>query len=85
VKVLRTEDYATRSALAPGGTRRIALLAQGQRRVRRRPRTEEELRMLSHMARVAIRRRESDGCLERIGPREYVMRTHGASDGSSAG
>lgn len=85
MKVLRTEDYATRSALAPGGTRRIALLAQGQRRVRRRPRTEEGLRMLSHMARVAIRRRESDGLLERVGPREYVMHSRTTLSDQSEG
>ncbi|MBE0476290.1 MAG: hypothetical protein IBX62_04220 [Coriobacteriia bacterium] len=52
----------------------IARLAGQPRATRRRPRSPEESRMLARAALDAIRRREREGRLRRLGPRRYELR-----------
>lgn len=51
----------------------MARLAQ-HRRVRRRPRSAEERAMIIRSAVAAVGRREREGRLVRLGPREYAVR-----------
>ncbi len=78
----RVGDWATRPGLRPGVVRRLALISGAGRRIRRKPRTEEQSDMLRHMALVSIRQRVESGRLERIGPREYILHPHGIDRGA---
>ena len=51
----------------------MARLAQN-RRIRRKPRTAEERLMIIRSVVAAVERREREGRLVQIGPRDYVMR-----------
>lgn len=51
----------------------MARLAQ-YRRIRRKPRTAEERAMIIRSVVAAVERREREGRLVRLGPREYAVR-----------
>jgi hypothetical protein len=69
----RVEDFASRRALRPGGMRALAKMAVARPRIRRKPRTDEQQRMLRRMALVAVNQRRESGRLEQVGPREYAL------------
>lgn len=51
----------------------MAKLAQ-YRRIRRKPRSAEERAMIIRSVVAAVKRRERDGRLVQLGPREYAVR-----------
>ena len=51
----------------------MARLAQ-HRRIRRKPRSAEERAMIIHSVVAAVERREREGRLVQLGPREYAVR-----------
>ena len=63
------EWRAMRAATLPA----IARLAAG-RRLRRKPRTPGEREMIIRSVRAAVARREREGRLVQVGPREFVVR-----------
>jgi hypothetical protein len=69
----RVEDFARRRAMRPGSMKALAKLAEARPRIRRKPRTDEQQRMLRRMALVAVDQRRESGRMERVGPREYVV------------
>jgi hypothetical protein len=62
------------SAFPRGSMAAIARLAGGKKRVRRKPRTDDDRALIARMALVEVERRIADGRLVRLGPREYEMR-----------
>lgn len=56
-----------------GSVRALAVLAGGPRRVRRRPRTADDRALIARMALLEVERRQAEGRLVRLGPREYEL------------
>ena len=73
------------SEIAPirsGSVRALAKFAGGPKRIRRRPRTDDDRAMIRRMAMLEVARRVAEGRLVRLGPREYELHprtTPGAS------
>jgi hypothetical protein len=68
---VRVIDLPTRRA---GSVRALARFAQGPRRIRRRPRTEDDRALIRRMALAEIACRAREGRLVRVGEREYELR-----------
>jgi len=68
---MRSADLPIRRS---GSVRALARFAQGPKRVRRRPRTEDDRALIRRMALAEIACRAQEGRLVRIGEREYVLR-----------
>ena len=60
-------------ALPKGSVRALALMANGQHRHRRRPRTRGDRNIISRMALVEVARRIAEGRLVVLGPRECEL------------
>ncbi len=69
----RVADFANRQAIRPGSMRVLAKMAEPRSRIRRKPRTEEQQRMLRKLALAAVNQRRDSGRLERVGAREYIL------------
>jgi len=67
-------DAESTSRWPAGSVRALARLANTPRRVRRRPRTEEDRAMIHRMALLEIEARRAEGRLVPVGEREYELR-----------
>lgn len=70
----RSERFGDRQAVRHGSMRVLARLAGARRNIRRKPRSAEQQAMLRAMAMGAVSQQLESGRLQRVGPREYVLR-----------
>ena len=68
-----------------GSVRALAKFAGGPKRIRRRPRTDDDRVMIHRMAMLEVARRVAEGRLVRLGPREYEVHLRTASGASANG
>ena len=72
---MRSWDFDEWLSRPRENARLIAALAERQHLPRRKPRDPVEARLLQRAALESMRRREAEGRLVRIGPRDFELRT----------